>query len=130
VVTALLDAAAAFGGRLQELFCGFARSDVPIPVPYPTSCSPQAWAAAVPFELLNIALGVRADLPHKSFLLQPIMPVIGQLRIDGLRFGPHLTSINADTDGVSITGLPEEVRSGVEQLAEEVRRTPSGAPQS
>jgi glycogen debranching enzyme len=130
VVTALLDAAAAFGGRLPELFCGFARSDVPIPVPYPTSCSPQAWAAAVPFELLNIALGVRADLPHKSFLLQPIMPVIGQLRIDGLRFGPHLTSINADTDGVSITGLPEEVRSGVEQLAEEVRRTPSGAPQS
>ena len=34
--TALLDAAAAFGGRLPELFCGFDREEFAPPVPYPT----------------------------------------------------------------------------------------------
>jgi len=36
------DAVEAFDGRLPELFCGFARSELATPVPYPTSCSPQA----------------------------------------------------------------------------------------
>src|SRR5690606_6329422 len=48
VLTGLLDAVDAFGGRLPELFCGFDRGEIPVPVPYPTSCSPQAWAAGVP----------------------------------------------------------------------------------
>ena len=48
IATGLLDAAARFGGRLPELFCGFDRTEFDAPVPYPTSCSPQAWAAASP----------------------------------------------------------------------------------
>ena len=48
IATGLLDAAARFGGRLPELFCGFDRTEFDTPVPYPTSCSPQAWAAASP----------------------------------------------------------------------------------
>src|SRR5699024_3470180 len=54
VVRGLIDALEAFRGRLPELFCGFARNHKSSPVPYPTSCSPQAWAAAVPFEMLRI----------------------------------------------------------------------------
>ena len=37
IADALLQAAAHFGGRLPELFCGFDRSEYPEPVPYPTS---------------------------------------------------------------------------------------------
>ena len=35
VIGGLLDALEAFGGRLPELFCGFARSDKPAPVTLP-----------------------------------------------------------------------------------------------
>ncbi len=52
---ALLDAADA-RGRLPELFGGFRRDRRPRPVPYPSSCSPQAWAAGAPL-LLDAALG-------------------------------------------------------------------------
>ena len=48
VALALLEAADEFGGRLPELFCGFDRSTSGRPVPFPTSCSPQAWASATP----------------------------------------------------------------------------------
>src|SRR6202008_2441550 len=42
----LIDASQPFGGRLPELFYRFDRTDFPRPMPYPTSSSPQAWAAA------------------------------------------------------------------------------------
>ena len=45
-------------GRLPELFAGLDRGDVETPVPFPTSCSPQAWAAATPFLLMRIMLGL------------------------------------------------------------------------
>jgi glycogen debranching enzyme len=56
VVTGLLEAAAHLGHRLPELFCGFTRD-------YPTSCSPQAWAAATPFSLLRSLLRFDPELP-------------------------------------------------------------------
>ena len=52
-----------FGGRLPELFCGFDRSDYAAPVPYPTSCSPQAWAAASPVLLLRTLLRLDPACP-------------------------------------------------------------------
>ena len=48
IALALLDAAELFGGRLPDLFCGFDWTNFAAPVPYPTSCAPQAWAAAAP----------------------------------------------------------------------------------
>jgi glycogen debranching enzyme len=38
----------AAAGRLPEVLAGFSRAEIPAPVPYPHSCSPQAWAAAAP----------------------------------------------------------------------------------
>jgi glycogen debranching enzyme len=35
-------------GRYPELFCGFSREDVPMPVEYPVACRPQAWATGAP----------------------------------------------------------------------------------
>ncbi|MEV5457309.1 glycogen debranching N-terminal domain-containing protein [Streptomyces cellulosae] len=47
----LAAAAARCGYRLPEVFAGYDRADAPAPVPYPHSCSPQAWAAATPAAL-------------------------------------------------------------------------------
>lgn len=51
--SALLDAAAHSGGRLPELFAGLSRADYTTPIPYPTACSPQAWASAAPLAVLH-----------------------------------------------------------------------------
>jgi glycogen debranching enzyme len=34
--------------RYPELFCGFSRDEVPLPVEYPVACRPQAWASGAP----------------------------------------------------------------------------------
>ena len=107
VLSGLLDAADAFGGRLPELFCGFDRDEVPVPVPYPTSCSPQAWAAGVPYELLRTAIGLEADVPHGRLSALPAMSVTGAVRIAGLRVDGRNVSISADAAGASIDGWPE-----------------------
>ncbi|WP_328719929.1 aminotransferase [Streptomyces sp. NBC_00247] len=49
----LLDAAGHHGDRLPEVMAGYGRTDHPRPVPYPHSCSPQAWAAATPLAILT-----------------------------------------------------------------------------
>ncbi|MGH8919886.1 MAG: amylo-alpha-1,6-glucosidase, partial [Actinomycetes bacterium] len=59
VVMALLDAAVGHGGRLPELYSGLDRTDLATVVSYPTSCSPQAWAAAAP--LLGLRVLLRLD---------------------------------------------------------------------
>jgi glycogen debranching enzyme len=53
VARGLVEAAAAHGWRLPEVMAGHARENHPTPVPYPHSCSPQAWAAAAPLALLT-----------------------------------------------------------------------------
>lgn len=48
VAEGLVAAAAHHGHRLPEVLAGYDRSATAGPVPYPHSCSPQAWAAATP----------------------------------------------------------------------------------
>ena len=67
----LLDAAAAFGWRLPELFAGDARSAVPWPSPYPASCRPQAWAAASIGALVQARLGLEVDVPGGQVRIEP-----------------------------------------------------------
>ncbi len=43
-------------GRLPELIAGFSRADLPAPIDYPSSCSPQAWSAAAPLLALRSML--------------------------------------------------------------------------
>ncbi|RJL25115.1 glycogen debranching N-terminal domain-containing protein [Bailinhaonella thermotolerans] len=85
VTLGLLDAAEAFGGRLPELFCGFDRSEFGTPVPYPTSCSPQAWAAAAPILLLRSLLRFDPWVPYGKVWLAPAVPEeLGDVLITGL----------------------------------------------
>ena len=51
IALAQLEAAAFTGYRLPEAFAGFERSVSRFPVPYPTACSPQAWATGGPVRL-------------------------------------------------------------------------------
>ncbi|MGW7616447.1 amylo-alpha-1,6-glucosidase [Streptomyces antimycoticus] len=53
VTEGLVAAAAHHGYRLPEVIAGYDRSATATPVPYPHSCSPQAWAAAAPLALLT-----------------------------------------------------------------------------
>jgi glycogen debranching enzyme len=89
VANGLLDAASAWNGRLPELFSGLDRTDVETPVPFPTSCSPQAWAAATPFLLLRLMLGLEPDA-QSGFTVDPIpgafeddLLLAGVRRLDG-----------------------------------------------
>ena len=61
IIDALLDAAAADPDtRLPELFAGFDRAATPDLVPYPTACSPQAWATGAIFLSVRTLLGIPA----------------------------------------------------------------------
>jgi len=61
--------------RLPELFCGFQRQRNRGPTLYPVACSPQAWASASPFSLIEAALGLEVD-PHRQQVrfLNPRLP--------------------------------------------------------
>ena len=75
--------------RLPELFCGLKRRPTEGPTLYPVACSPQAWAAAAPFLILEGCLGisVQADRGRITFD-RPFLPEgIPQLSIRGLRCG-------------------------------------------
>jgi len=75
--------------RIPELYCGFRRRRGRGPTLYPAACSPQAWAAAAPFSLVQSLLGLEL-LPTEGEvrLNNPIVPPIaGQFSIRGLRMG-------------------------------------------
>jgi glycogen debranching enzyme len=111
VASGVLDAAAEFGGQLPELMCGFGRGGdypaYPAPVPYPTSCQPQAWAAAAPFSLLWTLLGAQLCVPHGRLRLAPSIPAgLGDVRLDGVRIGQARVRIEVRKGRVSAEGLP------------------------
>lgn len=98
VANALLDAARVFDHRLPELFGGFDRATTGIPVPYPAACSPQAWAAAAPVEILRSLLGLEPGqdgLECEPFLPDQMLP----LRLDGLRWRGATYTIEVDPAG-------------------------------
>jgi glycogen debranching enzyme len=104
---ALLDAADALGGRLPELFAGLSRDEFPAPVPYPASCSPQAWASATPLLLLRSLLGLEVDVPGNRISLDPQLPPgCRKLCISGLCLAGNDVTILVDGDSVAFHGLP------------------------
>ncbi|MDG4667209.1 glycogen debranching N-terminal domain-containing protein [Mycobacterium sp. 236(2023)] len=115
---ALIEASEHFGGRLPELFCGFDRAEFPIPVPYPTSCSPQAWAAAASRLVLRSLLQLHPDVPHRQVRLSPVLPDRWlPLRVDNLPLAATRVGITVDEDGeVDVSGLPAELRLVAKEL--------------
>jgi len=93
--------------RLPELFCGFQRQRSCGPTLYPVACSPQAWASATPFTLLEASLGLEFDQHNNEIRLRdPVLPAfldevmlcnlqLGQSSVD-LRFRRHEDGVSVD----------------------------------
>lgn len=111
----ILEAATAFGGRLPELFCGFDRADYPVPIPYPTSCSPQAWAAAAPIQLMKALLRLDPRPAARELWFDPVWPpAYGPLQIDNLQLGLDRVSLRVDP------AQPGPARARLSGVAEDV----------
>jgi glycogen debranching enzyme len=114
VATGLVAASRWFGHRLPELFGGYDRAETGRPVPYPTSCSPQAWAAAAPVLLLRSLLRFDPDLTRSFLRCGPVLPEEWlPLTMRGIRLGETTVDVSADRDGWSVDGD----RSGLDVLA-------------
>jgi glycogen debranching enzyme len=107
IALGLLDAAAHLGGRLPELFCGFDREEFGVPIPYPTSCSPQAWAAAAPRLILRSLLRLQPDLPRGRVGLDPVVPDrLLPLHLENVPLANGRLEITVRSDGFEVSGLP------------------------
>jgi len=90
VFTTLSNAALTFRDyRLPELFCGVQRGEHDVPVQYPVSCSPQAWASGALFLILSSLLGIRPSAPRKVLnIVNPVLPEwLDHLHLRNLRVG-------------------------------------------
>jgi glycogen debranching enzyme len=126
IAEGLLEAAQVFGGRLPELFCGFDRSDYPEPVPYPTSCSPQAWAAATPVHLVRTLLRFDPWMPRSRLWVAPVLPpAFTPLRVDGVSLGAGRMSLQVTPGGTTLEGIPASIDVLEEPYAPD-RRPASG----
>jgi glycogen debranching enzyme len=126
LITGLLDAAAAVGGRPPELFAGFDRGEYPAPIPYPTSCSPQAWASATPVHLVRTLLRYEPDVPAGRLWVAPVVPPsMLPLRVDRLPIDAAEISLRVEAGGWDVEGLPEgfELVREPRPLSADVRRT-------
>jgi glycogen debranching enzyme len=95
LIDGLLDAAEHHRWRLPELYGGYGRDEVPAPVPYPVACTPQAWSAATPLQLLRTLLRIEPDVPNGNVAIGPPLVDVA-LRVEGIRLGPHRLDISVD----------------------------------
>jgi glycogen debranching enzyme len=110
LVMALIDAGVAQGGRLPELYSGIDRKELPLPVGYPTSCSPQAWAAASPLLCLRTLLRFDPWVPYgKTWLAPMVPPEIGSLRVEGIPLAGSRVDVEVVDGSVTVEGLPEGI---------------------
>jgi len=110
VIMAQLDAAVRQGGRLPELFSGLDRLELPLVVGYPSSCSPQATAAASPLLMLRTLLRLDPWVPRGKVWLHPALPEqIGHLHVGRIPLAGARVSVTVEGDKVSVDGLPAEL---------------------
>jgi glycogen debranching enzyme len=110
IMMGLVETAEGFGGRLPELFSGLPRSDFPGPVPYPTACSPQAWAAAAPLSLMRTMLRLDPWIPRLTLWLTPEVPdELGDLTVGNIPMGDSRMTVTVRHGEVTVEGLPRDV---------------------
>jgi glycogen debranching enzyme len=106
----MFEAAASFGMRLPELFCGFERVAGEAPVAYPVACLPQAWAAGSVFMLLQACLGLRIDVRGRALMVDhPRLPVdIDNLRVQQLSVGPQRVDLVFERIGERVVAFIDQ----------------------
>jgi len=106
----LMDALALFDDRLPELFGGHEREAGDVPVPYPSACRPQAWAAGVPLQLATMFLGLEPDIPNGRIALRPALPRhLDVLELRGVAFPGGCLSVRVDRSGTEVLDAPAGV---------------------
>jgi glycogen debranching enzyme len=102
--------------RMPELFCGFEKRPDEGPTLYPVACSPQAWAAASVFYLLQASLGLSFD-PHKreiQFRNPQLPPYLETVQISNLSLGDARVDLTLqrypNNVGINIVRKDGEVR--------------------
>jgi glycogen debranching enzyme len=86
--------------RLPEALTGHDRSELPTPLPYPSSQSPQAWSASATVQLLQVMLGLYPFAPAGVLgLIRPRLPGwLPSVTLRGLRVGDAVATIRFDRD--------------------------------
>ena len=103
--------------RLPELFCGFARDkELPaVPVEYPVSCSPQAWAAGSAILLFQSMLGIKADAASGRLYLNPRLPQwLNVASVQNLYIGRGTVNLRFERRGEEISCEVAENKAGIE----------------
>jgi glycogen debranching enzyme len=108
VMRGLVEASPWFGDLLPELFSGIDRRTLSFPVSYPTSCSPQAWAAASPLLFLRTLLRFEPDIRNAKLHLAPAVPDwIGTLRLDNIPIMGGQLAVEVEGEVVRTLEVPE-----------------------
>ena len=98
--------------RLPELFCGFRRRIGDGPTLYPVACSPQSWAAAAVFMMLQASLGmtVCGAGPYIHFRDSYLPPAVDYVFVENLKVGESKVSfmVRRQAHGVGIEVIRRE----------------------
>jgi glycogen debranching enzyme len=122
LASALLDASIATRGEMPELFSGIGREQIAVPVRYPASCRPQAWASASPLLVLRSLLGLEPNVPAGRIDLDPVLPGgATRIQFDAMPLSAGAVSIEVEGDALAVRGLPSTLAV--------VRHNPAGAAQ-
>jgi len=104
----LLAAGDHLGFRLPELFGGEQRTDGSRPLPYPSACSPQAWAAGAALLALRAVLGIDPDLPAGLLHLRPMDPApFARLTVEGIPLQGGKLSLHLEDGHLQVLEAPE-----------------------
>jgi glycogen debranching enzyme len=101
--------------RMPERYCGFGHEPGEGPILYPVACSPQAWAAASVFLLLQSCLGLWVSgAGRQLWLSRPFLPAfLREVRITNLNVAGatvDLLFVGHDCDvGVNVLGRERDV---------------------
>jgi glycogen debranching enzyme len=113
VTQAMFDASLQFESqRMPELFCGFEKVKNVSITNYPVACSPQAWAAASSYFLIESCLNMRIrPLENTIYFDKPVLPdSVNELTICSLPFNNQSITIHiskADETIKAVILIPE-----------------------
>lgn len=110
--------------RLPELFCGFNKRKNEGPIAYPVACSPQAWAVAAVYMLLQACLGISIIARENTiYFRNPVLPdfldevTISNLDVNGSKLA---LQVRRNIEGTSVHVLHSEGNVHVEVIGSTV----------
>ncbi len=114
----VLEATRHFEGRLPELFAGVSRGDVAMPVAYPSSCSPQAWASASVLLLVRTMVGLAPTGDGSGAeLVRPDLSGVPDLSLERLEHGRRPMSVRVENGQGTVVRPPPPHQVAPHQVA-------------